>query len=103
MIIPAERPTSVGEMLVEEFLDPMEITQGKLADAMGVGRKTVNELCVGKRSVTAETAFLLSKVLGTSPEFWLNLQRLNDLWEAKHSAKLNLKLEKATSLVAEIA
>jgi len=53
-------------MLKEEFLAPLGISQGRLAKAMGVSRKTVNELCGNRRGVTAETAFLLSKVLGTT-------------------------------------
>lgn len=98
--VPAHRPTSVGAMLKEEFLSPLGITQGELAKAMGVGRKTVNELCGNRRGVTAETAFLLAKVLGTTPEFWLNLQLMNDLWLAKHSEVLEKKLEKARVLAA---
>lgn len=98
--IPAHQPTSVGLMLKEEFLEPLGITQGELAKAMGVGRKTVNELCGNRRGVTAETAFLLAKVLGTTPEFWLNLQLLNDMWLANHSETLAAKLSAARSLVA---
>ena len=64
---------------------------------MGVSRKTVNELCGNRRGVTAETAFLLSKVLGTTPEFWLNLQVINDLWLAKHSERLATKLKHASA------
>lgn len=98
--IPAHQPTSVGLMLKDEFLEPLGITQGELAKAMGVGRKTVNELCGNRRGVTAETAFLLAKVLGTTPEFWLNLQLLNDMWLAKHSEALAAKLNEARPLVA---
>lgn len=98
--LPAHQPTTVGVMLKEEFIEPMGITQGELAKAMGVGRKTVNELCGNRRGVTAETAFLLSKVLGTTPEFWLNLQIMNDLWIAKHSEVLAKKLEAARALAA---
>lgn len=98
--IPAHQPTRVGAMLKEEFLEPLGISQGALAKAMGVGRKTVNELCGGRRGVTAETAFLLAKVLGTTPEFWLNLQFMNDMWLAKHSEVLSEKLEHARPLVA---
>jgi len=98
--IPAQAPTSVGAMLKEAFLEPLNISQGELAKAMGVGRKTVNELCGNRRGVTAETAFLLAKVLGTTPEFWLNLQLLNDLWLAQHSERLAEKVEKARTLVA---
>lgn len=98
--IPEHQPTSVGTMLKEEFLEPIKISQGELAKAMGVSRKTVNELCGNKRGITAETALLLSKVLGTSAEFWINLQIMNDLWTTAHSAKMQDKLEKATVLVA---
>ncbi len=98
--IPAQRPTGVGTMLKEEFLGPLEIKQGDLAKAMGVSRKTVNELCGGRRGVTAETAFLLAKVLGTTPEFWLNLQFMSDMWLAQHNEVLAEKLEQAQPLVA---
>ncbi|KGK41536.1 DNA-binding protein [Nitrincola sp. A-D6] len=98
--IPAHQPTRVGVMLKEEFLEPLGITQGELAKAMGVGRKTVNELCGGRRGITAETAFLLAKVLGTTPEFWLNLQLINDMWLAQHSNVLADKLKHARPLVA---
>lgn len=99
--IPARRPTPVGEMLTEEFLEPLGITQAALAEAMGVGRKTVNEICGGRRSVTPATAMLLSKVLGTTPELWLTLQWLNDLWQAKHDEETQQRVEKAKVLVAE--
>ena len=68
---------------------------------MGVSRKTVNELCGGRRGVTAETAFLRAFVLGTTPEFWLNLQRINTLWLAEHSEVLADKLKQARPLVAD--
>lgn len=64
-------------MLKEEFLSPMKIAQGELAKTMGVSRKRVNELCGNRRGVTAETAFLQGKVLGTAGEFWLNLQLIS--------------------------
>lgn len=98
--IPGHEPASVGSILKEEFLDPMKISQGDLAKAMGVSRKTVNELCGNKRGITAETAMLLSKVLGTSTEFWINLQIMNDLWTTGHSEKMQDKLEKAVVLAA---
>ena len=98
--IPAHQPTSVESMLKQEFINPMGISQGEIAKAMGVGRKTVNELCGGRRGVIAETAFLLAKVLGTTPEFWLNLQLINDLWFVQHSEILAGKLKHAQPLVA---
>lgn len=98
--IPAHQPTRVGAMLKEEFLAPLGITQSELAKSMGVGRKTINELCGNRRGVTAETALLLAKVLGTTAEFWLNLQLINDLWLAGHNEVLAEKLERARPLAA---
>jgi addiction module HigA family antidote len=74
-------------MIVEEFLTPMDLTQGALAEAMGVQRKLVNELCNNRRAVTADTALMLARVFGNSPDFWLNTQRRTDHWEALHTPK----------------
>ena len=98
--IPAHQPTRVGAMLKEEFLAPLDITQGELAKSMGVGRKTINELCGNRRGVTAETALLLAKVLGATAEFCLNLQLVNDLWLAEHNEVLAEKLQRARPLAA---
>lgn len=87
MNITERQPVSVGEIISEEFLAPMGLTQGQLAEAMGVSRKTVNELCRNRRAITVDTALLLSKVFGNSADFWLNVQRRNDLWEAMNTEK----------------
>ncbi len=76
-------PTHPGEILLHEFLEPMKLTQVELALRMKVPIQRVNTLINGKRNVTAETAILLSRVLKTSPEFWMNLQAACDLFEAK--------------------
>ena len=82
-MLPKERPpTKPGEILEEEFLKPLGITQSELAKRMSVPIQRVNTIISGKRAVTAETALKLSKVLGTSPNFWMNLQTNLDLWEA---------------------
>ena len=73
-------PTSPGEMLREEFLEPMGLTQQQLANEIGVSYQRVNELINGKRGITTSTALRLGKYFGTSPDFWLNLQRANDLY-----------------------
>ena len=79
-MIPSNRKsTHPGEVLLEEFLNPMGITQVKLAAHLGVPIQRVNELVRGKRGVTPETAWLLSGTFGTSPEFWTNLQTAHDL------------------------
>jgi addiction module HigA family antidote len=74
-MLTTRKPVSVGEMLNEEFLVPFALTQGQLAEAMGVPRKHVNELCTNRRAVTADTALMLSRVFGNSADFWLNVQR----------------------------
>lgn len=85
MIMSKRKPVSVAEMLVAEFMEPLALTQGALAEAMGVPRKHVNELCNNRRAITADTALILARVFGNSADFWLNLQRRNDLWDAMHS------------------
>lgn len=94
MILTKRQPVSVGEMITEEFMVPLGINQGQLASAMGVSRRTVNELCTGKRSITVDTALMLAKVFGNTPNFWLNLQQRNDLWTALHSPKRMEKIER---------
>jgi addiction module HigA family antidote len=98
MLTTKRKPVSVGEILVEEFMTPMGLTQGALAEAMGVQRKHVNELCNDRRTVTAPTALILARVFGNSPEFWLNVQRRNDLWEALHSPRERERIQRARRL-----
>lgn len=95
MLRTKRKPSTVGEILKEEYLEPMSITQEALATAMGVSRKTVNELCNNRRSVTADMALILSKALHTSPEFWLNIQQQNDLWLAMNTPSRKKKIDKA--------
>jgi addiction module HigA family antidote len=71
-----------GEVLQEEFLAPLGISQNALARAMGVPPRRINEIVLGKRSVTADTAVRLAAALGTSERFWLGLQADHDLEEA---------------------
>jgi addiction module HigA family antidote len=65
---------------------------------MGVQRKHVNELCNGRRAVTAPTALILARVFSNSPEFWLNVQRRSDLWEAMHSPRERERIKRARPL-----
>ena len=82
--IPTHRqPTHPGEMLLEEFLIPMEITQRELADAIHVPYQRVNEIINRRRGITPSTALRLAKFFGTSPDFWLNLQLRWDLYQAQ--------------------
>jgi len=82
--VPAHRePTHPGEMLREEFLIPMNISQRDLADAIHVSYQRVNELVNKKRGITPSTALRLAKFLGTSIDYWLNLQMRWDLFRAQ--------------------
>jgi addiction module HigA family antidote len=98
MLTTKRKPASVGEILVEEFMEPLGLTQGALAEAMGVQRKHVNELCNGRRTVTAATALILARVFGNSPDFWLNAQRRTDLWEAMRSPRERERIKRARPL-----
>ena len=83
-MIPSHRtPTHPGEVLQEEFLSPLGITQVALAQHIGVPVQRINELVRGKRGVTPETAWLLAQALRTTPEFWVNLQSAHDLAQSK--------------------
>jgi antitoxin HigA-1 len=100
MLTTKRKPATVGEILTEEFMQPLGLTQGALAKAMGVQRKHVNELCNDRRSVTAATALILARVFGNSPDFWLNIQRRGDLWEAMHNPRERKRIERAKPLGA---
>lgn len=98
MLMTKRKPASVGEILTQEFMEPMGLTQGSLAQAMGVQRKHVNELCNDRRNVTAATALILARVFGTSPDFWLNTQRRGELWEAMHDPAKRERIDRAKPL-----
>ena len=86
MRIPTHRaPTHPGEMLLEEFLIPMNLTEKELADAILVPWERIDELIGGKRSMTPSTALRLAKFFGNSPDFWMNLQLRCDLFDAQVS------------------
>ena len=95
MLTTKRKRATVGEILVVE---PMGLTQGALAEAMGVQRKHVNELCNRRRAVIAPTALILARVFGNSPDFWLNVQRRSDLWRAMHSPRERKRIERARPL-----
>ena len=76
-------PTHPGEILLEEFLKPMGLTQVAFARHVGIPLQRVNEIIRGKRGVTPESAWLFAKALNTSPEFWMNLQMAYDLAKAR--------------------
>ena len=79
-------PTHPGEMLLEEFLKPLNMTQSGLAEKLGVSYPRVNELINKKRGVTPDTALRLEKLFGMDAQFWLNLQLAWDLYHVTHSS-----------------
>ena len=89
-MLPENRiPTHPGEILLEEFLKPLGITQVAFAKHTEVPLQRVNEIIRGKRGVTPETAWLLSQALGTTPELWMNLQRNYDLAKTRLQKKIS--------------
>jgi addiction module HigA family antidote len=88
-MLPKNRiPTHPGEILLEEFLKPLGVSQVALAAHLGIPVQRVNELVRGKRGVTPETAWLLAGALGSTPEFWINLQTNHDLVRNRPKKKI---------------
>jgi addiction module HigA family antidote len=88
-MVPKNRlPTHPGEVLLEEFLIPMKITQVTLAKHLGIPIQRVNEIVRGKRGITPETAWLLAQAFGNTPEFWMNLQVVYDLGRSQPRHKV---------------
>ena len=93
-------PVLPGEVLLEEFLKPLGVSQYKLAKAISVPARRINEIVHGKRAVTADTALRLSRYLGTSERFWLNLQARYDLEAEKD--RLGERLKREVKILAAI-
>jgi addiction module HigA family antidote len=86
-------PVHPGEVLLEEFLEPMGLSQNRLALDISVPPRRINEIVLGKRSITADTALRLARYFGNSPQFWLGLQRDYDLDIAEDTLGDRLKRE----------
>jgi len=80
------RPPTPGDILSEDFLKPLGITQRNFAERLGISLPRLNEIINGKRGVTPDTALRLERAIGMSASFWLNLQQIVDLFDAMHSA-----------------
>ncbi|MDZ4152352.1 HigA family addiction module antitoxin [Methylicorpusculum sp.] len=85
-----------GEILLEEFLKPMGISQNKLANAIAVPPRRINEIVLGKRGITADTALRLSKAFGNSVQFWMGLQDEYEIREAR--AAISQELERVVAV-----
>ncbi|CUZ71213.1 HigA family addiction module antitoxin [Serratia marcescens] len=85
-------PTTVGEVLQEEYLTPLGIGQEELAKVLGVTRATVNRLCNGHRRMSVAEANLFADLFETTADFWLNLQAAHDRWEARQSDAQRVRL-----------
>jgi addiction module HigA family antidote len=85
-------PTPAGEILAEEFLQPLGLSQSAFARHIGWPHPKVNEIIQGKRGITPETAMVFADALGTTPEFWLNMQLATDLWVTRQKHKKLPKL-----------
>ena len=86
-------PIHPGEVLLEEFLKPMGLSQNQLALSIGVSPRRINEIVLGKRRITANTALRLARYFGTSPQFWLGLQMDYDLDVTEDEIAERLQLE----------
>ena len=96
-MLPKKRaPSHPGEILQEEFLKPLGITQTAFAKHLGWSHAKINEIISGKRGVTPEAALSFSDAFGTSPELWMNLQKNHDLWIAQQSHKKKSRLPKVS-------
>jgi antitoxin HigA-1 len=93
-------PVHPGEVLLEEFLKPMGLSQNRLALDISVPPRRINEIVLGKRSITADTALRLARYFGNSPQFWLGLQRDYDLDIAEDTLGDRLKREVQVSAMA---
>ena len=94
-------PIHPGEVLQEEFLKPMGLSQNRMAISIGVHARRVNEIVLGKRGITADTALRFAKFFGNSPEFWLGLQNQFDLDVAEDA--LGDRLDREVSTYADLS
>jgi addiction module HigA family antidote len=84
--VPKNEPIAAGEIIEEEYRKPLGLTQLELAKALGISRVRYAEIASGKRAITIDTAFRLGRVLGTSPQLWLNIQLICDMSHMQNSA-----------------
>lgn len=91
-MITQRKPTPVGEILQEEFLEPLNLKIGDLAEILGVHRNTASSIVNNSCRISPEMAFKLAKAFNTTPLFWLNLQTAVDMWELNHNSRFQRDL-----------
>ena len=100
MLPKSRQPIHPGEILRYEYLEELNMTQQQLADAIDITRVRINEIILGKRSITPDTAFRLAKFFNTTPEFWINLQSHYDMWNTLQKRKKEYETIRPLSEVA---
>jgi addiction module HigA family antidote len=98
--ITKRKPLSPGELLDEEFMQPLGLTQDELARRTGVARRRINEIVRGRRGITPDTAVRFARAFGTTPEFWLNLQARYDLWTTLNDPKARSEYRRIKRIAA---
>lgn len=86
-------PVHPGEVLLEDFINPMGLTRYRVAKQSGMQQRRIDEICAGSRSITADTALRLARLFGTDPAFWMNLQAQYDLEVAERSLHDRIEAE----------
>jgi addiction module HigA family antidote len=87
------KPPHPGETIQEDYIQPMGISVNQLSKSLGIGASRLNEIVRGERGITADTALRLARCLGTTPQFWLNLQSLYDLRVAEQKSRKRIERE----------
>lgn len=80
------QPTHPGKIIKEDYLKPLSLTISELASVLGISRKTLSKIINERGSITPDMALRLSRAFDTTPDFWLNLQKNYDLWQAEHTS-----------------
>lgn len=94
MNITQRKPTPIGDILQMEFLEPLNLKIGELAEILDVHRNTASAIINNNTRITPEMALKLAKAFDTTPEFWLNLQTATDMWELKNNSRFQQSLAK---------
>jgi len=87
------KPTHPGNIIKEDYLKPLSLTITEMATTLGVSRKTLSKILNERGTITPDMALRLSRAFGTTPDLWLNLQKIYDLWQAEHSSKEWLRVK----------